>query len=65
MITQILIYLLPCLSQGNMYGEILGPDVRTNSALIQGMTSTLSVVSEFEMQNRVIDPLTPAIWLNL
>jgi len=48
-----------------MYGEILGPDVRTNSALIQGMTSTLSVVSEFEMQNRVIDPLTPAIWLNL
>ena len=65
MYIQILIYLLPCLSQGNMYGEILGPEVETKKHSYRRMTSTFSVVSEFQMQNWVIDLLTPTVWLNL
>jgi hypothetical protein len=66
MYIQILIYLLPYLSQGNnMYGEILGPEMETKMHSYRRMASTFSAVSEFQMQNRVIDLLTPAVWLNL
>ena len=48
-----------------MYGEILGPEVETKMHSYRRMTSTFSVVSEFQMQNWVIDLLTPTVWLNL
>jgi len=48
-----------------MYGEILGPEVETKKHSYRRMTSMFSVVLEFQMQNWVIDLLSPTVWLNL